>query len=159
MIARAAIRGLFGALTAVLIAGCAGAPLRSPTTSLSNAAGQTRALAGCGTHRGGGVQCMTVTERAAAGPDVAGWAPLDFQTRYRLPSSTKGAGEIVAIVDAYDNPNVASDLGQYRTQFGLGTATFAKYNQRGEQKNYPEGDKGWGVEIDQVQLRSPSPPR
>ena len=39
-------------------------------------------------------------------PNVAGWAPVDFQTRYNLPSSTKGAGQIVAIVDAYDNPNV-----------------------------------------------------
>ena len=49
-----------------------------------------------------------------ARPDVAGWQPADFQTRYNLPSSTKGSGQIVAIVDAYDNPNVASDLAAYR---------------------------------------------
>jgi subtilase family serine protease len=87
-------------------------------------------------------------ERTAAGPDVAGWAPADFQARYKLPSSTEGGGTVVAIVDAYDNPNVASDLGQYRTQFGLGSADFAKYNQRGQQKNYPAGNTGWGVDID-----------
>src|SRR5579862_4008096 len=148
MTARAALRGLLGALSAVLITGCAGAQLQSPATALSNARGQTRALAGCAAHRSRMARCLTVMERAAAGPDVAGWTPVDFQTRYNLPSSMKGAGEIVAIIDAYDNPYVASDLGQYRSQFGLGTATFAKYNQRGEQKNYPVGDTAWGLEID-----------
>jgi subtilase family serine protease len=81
-------------------------------------------------------------------PDVAGWAPVDFQTRYNLPSSTNGAGQIVAIVDAYDNPNVASDLAAYRSNFGLGTANFTKFNQSGQQSNYPSGSTGWGVEID-----------
>ena len=81
-------------------------------------------------------------------PDVAGWAPADLQARYHLPSSTKGAGQIVAIVDAYDNPNVTKDLAAYRTNFGLGTANFTKYNQNGQVGNYPSGSTGWGVEID-----------
>src|SRR5689334_8345905 len=36
--------------------------------------------------------------------DVPGLWPIDFQTRYNLPI-TQGSGQIVAIVDAYDNPN------------------------------------------------------
>ena len=61
----------------------------------------------------------------------------------------------IAIVDAYDNPNVASDLAAYRSNFGLGTANFTKYNQSGQQSNYPSGSTGWGVEIDlDVEIRS-----
>ncbi len=81
-------------------------------------------------------------------PAVAGWGPPNFQARYNLPSSTKGSGQIVAVVDAYDNPNVASDLAKYRSQYGLGTANFYKYNQTGQQGNYPAGSTGWGVEND-----------
>ncbi len=93
--------------------------------------------------------CLALIEsKGGASRTVSGWAPSDIQTRYHLPSSTKGAGQIVAIVDAYDNPNVASDLAAYRSQFGLGTANFTKYNQDGQQSNYPRGSVGWGVEID-----------
>ncbi len=93
-------------------------------------------------------ECMVLFARSNVSPDVAGWAPIDFQTRYALPSGTKGAGQIVAIVDAYDNPNIASDLSTYRTNFSLGTATFTKYNQVGQQSNYPVGNHGWGLEED-----------
>jgi subtilase family serine protease len=79
---------------------------------------------------------------------VAGWGPADFQARYNLPSSTKGAGQVVAIVDAFDNPDVTSDLAAYRKNFGLGTGKFNKYNQEGKKGNYPAGSSGWGVEID-----------
>jgi subtilase family serine protease len=123
---------LLGAVAAVLVAGCGGTQLQTAAPKFGNTSAHVR----------------LTSERVAAGPNVAGWGPADFQARYKLPSSEKGAGEIVAIVEAYDNPNVASDLGQYRTQFGLGTADFTKYNQRGQQKNYPTGDTGWGVEID-----------
>ena len=59
---------------------------------------------------------------------TCGWSPIDFQTRYNLPI-TKGSGNIVAIVDAGDNPNAATDIAEYRTEYGLGTAKFFKYNQ------------------------------
>jgi subtilase family serine protease len=80
--------------------------------------------------------------------NVSGWAPADFQARYKLPSGSKGSGQIVAIVDAYDNPNVASDLAKYRSQFNLGTASFTKYNQMGQTGNYPPGNQNWGIEED-----------
>ncbi len=57
-----------------------------------------------------------------------GIAPAELQARYKLPI-TKGSGQIVAIVDAGDNPDVATSLSTYRSEFGLGTANFKKYNQ------------------------------
>ena len=110
-------------------------------------------------HTAGKMQCDAIVERESAiGPDVAGWQPPSFQARYKLPV-TKGSGTIVAIVDAFDNPNVASDLAAYRTEFGLGTANFTKYNQKGQQKNYPVGNAGWGTEIDlDVEMVSASCP-
>ncbi len=107
------------------------------------------AKAACGTpHYPDVAQCLALIQsKDGISPAVAGWAPTDIETRYNLPI-TKGSGQIVAIVDAYDNPNVASDLAAYRTNYGLGTANFTKYNQNGQTSNYPSGSTGWGVEID-----------
>jgi Subtilase family len=77
-----------------------------------------------------------------------GLHPADFQAAYNLPSTKKGSGQLVAIVDAYDNPGIASDLKKYRAEFGLPPANFTKYNQEGETKNYPKANEGWGVEED-----------
>jgi hypothetical protein len=93
--------------------------------------------------------CLALVEsKSDPSPSVTGWKPADIQRRYHLPSSTNGAGQIVAVVDAYNNPHVASDLAAYRSKFALGTADFHKYNQRGERRDYPAGNTGWGLEID-----------
>jgi len=47
----------------------------------------------------------------------AGRAPVQIQTAYNLPA-TGGSG-IIAVVDAYDNPNAERDLGTFSTQFNL----------------------------------------
>jgi subtilase family serine protease len=106
------------------------------------------------------MQCDALIENTGVSPDVNGWGPPNLQAAYNLPSSTKGAGQLVAIVDAFDNPNVASDLAAYRKEFGLGKVKFTKYNQNGQTKNYPTGNKGWGVEIDlDVEMVSASCPK
>ncbi len=90
----------------------------------------------------------------------SGWSPADLQSAYNLPSSTRGKGQIVAIVDAYDNPRVTSDLAEYRSTFNLPRAEFTKYNQEGQTGNYPTGNKSWGVEIDNdVEMVSASCPK
>jgi len=65
---------------------------------------------------------------------------------------SKGAGQTVAIVDAYDNPNAEADLAAFRSAYRLPACTKAngclrKVNQRGGTV-MPPGDPGWGVEID-----------
>ncbi|HEY5426240.1 MAG TPA: hypothetical protein VIJ77_06810, partial [Candidatus Tumulicola sp.] len=71
---------------------------------------------------------------AGGGPSNSGYVPGDIQAAYNLPSSTQGAGQTVAIVDAYDDPKAAKDLAQYRASFGLpacnaANSCFRKVNQ------------------------------
>jgi Subtilase family len=94
-----------------------------------------------------------------AGNAVAGITAPNIEQAYDLPYTTKGSGQTVAIVDAYDNPDVASDMQTYRNEFSLGTGKFTKYNQEGETNNYPTGSVHWGLEIDlDVQMVSAACP-
>src|SRR5579875_1446620 len=70
----------------------------------------------------------------------SGYGPAQIQGAYKLASaaSSKGAGETVAIVDAYNQPDITSDLATYRSQYGLpaadgksGDPTFKVVNQTG----------------------------
>jgi outer membrane protein assembly factor BamB len=102
----------------------------------------------------------------AASPDTIGnggaYDPAYLQSAYNVASAAAanggGAGQIVAIVDAYDDPNVAADLGFYRSFFGLpacsaGTVSpkntgcvLEKVNQTGG-TSLPVGNTGWATEI------------
>jgi subtilase family serine protease len=105
---------------------------------------------------GGAARCHVhvVTDRSGkpnAGGTPAGYGPTQFQTAYSLPSSTAGSGQTIAIVDAYDDPNIEKDLGVYSTQFGLPPCTtangcFKKVNQTGG-TTYPSKNAGWALEI------------
>jgi N-acetylneuraminic acid mutarotase/uncharacterized protein YegP (UPF0339 family) len=86
------------------------------------------------------------------GPKVtpAGFGATDLQGAYALPANG-GAGQTVAIVDAYDDPNAEADLAIYRQQYGLPPCTtangcFKKVDQRGG-TSYPAGNTGWAGEI------------
>ena len=109
--------------------------------------------------RPGEVQCELLILNKSPQDKEPGWGARDIEAAYNLPSSSKGSGQIVAIVDAYDNPNVASDLAVYRRHYGLPKAKFYKYNQDGQQSHYPKGNVGWGEEIDlDVEMVSASCP-
>jgi subtilase family serine protease len=97
-------------------------------------------------------ECFALVRTDVVGPDVNGYGPPDLQSAYNLPSATKGSGQTVAIVDAFDQPNIESDLQVYRTNFGLPTCNssngcFQKLNQDGLPGPYPPPNTGWGQEI------------
>jgi subtilase family serine protease len=78
--------------------------------------------------------------------------PSFLQSAYNTPSKSSGVGQTVAIVDAYDDPNAASDMAHYRSYFGLPTCTttngcFTKVNESGTTGSYPQGNSGWAQEI------------
>ncbi|HEV2261805.1 MAG TPA: hypothetical protein VGR69_05905 [Candidatus Rubrimentiphilum sp.] len=81
---------------------------------------------------------------------LPGLHPADLQNAYSLPSQNRGG--LVAIVDAYDDPNAEADLAVYRAAYGLPPCTtlngcFKKVNQQGSSGNYPAFDAGWSEEI------------
>ena len=80
-----------------------------------------------------------------------GVRPADFVTRYNLGSAEgNGTGETVALIEAGDLPTASDDLSTYRSTFSLGTAPFAKYNEEGQEYNYPPScaDYSWCLETD-----------
>src|SRR5208283_3512516 len=95
----------------------------------------------------------TLASPAYEGSGVGGgFSPADLRSAYNLPSESAGTGQTVAIVDAYDDPNAESDLGVYRSHYGLPACTtangcFKKVNQTGETSHYPAAEAGWAVEI------------
>ena len=97
--------------------------------------------------------CLALIRTDVVGGSSAyGYGPSQLQSAYELPSSKKGKGQTIAIVDAFDDPNAASDLAVYRSNFGLPACNtsnpcFKKYNEQGQQSNYPPPDSGWAVEM------------
>jgi hypothetical protein len=80
-----------------------------------------------------------------------GYGPADLASAYQL-DTTKGYGQTVAIVDAYDDPTAAADLAVYRSQYGLPACTvasgcFSKVNQAGTTAPLPAANPGWATEI------------
>jgi Subtilase family len=78
-----------------------------------------------------------------------GYGPADIAAAYQLDTS-RGAGQTIAIVDAFGDPKVESDLAVARAAWGLPACTRANgclrvVNQSGGTK-LPPGDAGWGVE-------------
>jgi subtilase family serine protease len=105
------------------------------------------------------------TVRAAApAATPSGYGPADLAAAYKLPTTTAGTGQTVAIVDAYHDPNAESDLAVYRSQFGLPACTsasgcFRQVNQTGG-TTPPATDTGWAQEesldIDMVSAVCPN---
>jgi subtilase family serine protease len=107
---------------------------------------------------GGRFSCKShvrVDEHGRIKPAVtpSGLGPADFTSAYKL-SASKTSTATIAIVDAFNYPNAASDLATYRSQFGLPACTVASgcltiVNQNGATSplpgNAPAGDD-WTVE-------------
>ena len=65
--------------------------------------------------------------RVHACPDPAGvYSQYQFNGHLR-----DGPGETIAIVDAYNDPNIQSDLNTFDTQFGLPSTTVSVVNETG----------------------------
>ena len=111
----------------------------------------------------GRAECLALVRTAADGkpltssPDPAspfgGYGPQQLQAAYELAAASKsrGAGQTVALVDAYDDPSADSDLAAYRALYGLPACTtangcFRKVNQDGTAAPLPAPDAGWAVE-------------
>lgn len=92
----------------------------------------------------------TETASSQSGPPTSAFAPTQVRHAYGFDRITnQGAGQIIGVVDAYDDPNAESDLGVFDTQFGLATCTssngcFRKVYSNGRK---PVTNANWAVEI------------
>lgn len=105
----------------------------------------------CGDVGAGFARCQAWLRTDIQGPVApntpGGYAPSDLQTAYGLTteSQSTGAGQTVAIVDAYDDPNVESDLNVYRSQYGLPACTVSN-GCFTKQKYTSQTNAGWAAE-------------
>jgi subtilase family serine protease len=74
-----------------------------------------------------------------------GFSPAQLRHAYGVDVlKNQGAGQTIAIVDAYDDPNIASDLNTFVTYYGLPACNFQKIYASGRQ---PRSNSGWALEI------------
>jgi hypothetical protein len=84
----------------------------------------------------------------------SGYTPAQIRHAYGFDQITfnqgaiqgDGSGQTIAIVDAFDDPKIASDLHAFDKYFGLPDPVFTKVAQDGS-TNYPTADAGWAMEI------------
>jgi hypothetical protein len=100
-----------------------------------------------------GVKPYAIGDGASKSGPAGGLTPAELASSYGYDSSAGGAGQTVAIVDAYDDPAIEADLANFDTQYGLASCThangcFTKVSQTGSEAFLPEADtSGWSVEI------------
>ncbi len=100
-----------------------------------------------------GVEAFTAGAYATGAGPAGGYTPAQLAKAYGY-DRTGGTGQTVAVVDAYDDPNIEADLKAFDEHYGLGECTkasgcFKKVNQTGseEAKALPAADsKGWSTE-------------
>ena len=91
----------------------------------------------------------------------SGYGPAQFTGAYNLTGkSSASVAPLIAIVDAYDDPNIAKDLRTYSSTYGIvqlpncsgaisasKTECFQKLNQNGKTNSLPRGNASWDLEI------------
>jgi hypothetical protein len=89
-----------------------------------------------------------------AGPGSTSYTPAQIQQAYQFNKfafgtvAGNGSGKTIAIVDAYDDPNIQSDLNTFDSQFGLPNTTVTRVNQTGG-ASYPAADSSGGWELEE----------
>src|SRR5579863_1850156 len=83
-----------------------------------------------------------------------GYSPAQIKQAYGFNqisfngTAGDGTGTTIAIIDAYDDPNIASDLHQFDLAFGLpDPPSFIKESQTGSTTSLPAVNSGWVTEI------------
>src|SRR2546423_782790 len=101
--------------------------------------------------------------RPLASRSPTGLSPATIKSAYNLSSSsTAGAGQTIAIVDAYDDPTAENDLNVFSVQYNLPACTtangcFTKVDQRGGETP-PRADAASAGEVSPGGAGAPSRP-
>lgn len=142
----------------------AGAQAPATARTAAQEAGAGSVQAGCARAMGPGrAHCYLAVQRAAtpsasatpcAVDEATGYSACNIQNAYGLKTLSKkdGKGTTIAVVDAYDDPDAASNLATYRSDEHLSKCTtanacFKKVNEEGAEGDYPTPTGGWASEI------------
>jgi hypothetical protein len=97
-----------------------------------------------------GAQPFVVAGGAASAGPAGGLTPEDLASAYGFSPSAGGSGQTVAIVDAYRDPSIASDLAEFDANYGLPACTSANgcLTEAGQSSGAtpPADTTGWSVE-------------
>ncbi|MER5757500.1 carboxypeptidase regulatory-like domain-containing protein [Streptomyces sp. NPDC002088] len=143
---------------AIAVLGLTAPAANAATSATSDDTTKPSVEASCAEPGPGEVSCFALrrtdvkSEQGVQPSDTtpSGWGATALQDAYNLPAGG-GAGQTIAIVDAYDDPTAEEDLAVYRAQYGLSACTtdngcFKKVDQRGG-TDYPAANSGWAGEI------------
>jgi len=84
----------------------------------------------------------------ATSGSVLGYTPAQIRHAYQFDQvSLNGAGQTIAIVDAYNDPNIAADLSVFDSQFGLSAPPSLSVVNQNAGSSLPSTDGGWAGEI------------
>jgi len=99
-------------------------------------------------------QNLVVLPQVVSGP--TGYTPQQIQSAYGINQITfsggnvtgNGAGQTIAIVDAYNDPNIQANLNMFDSQFGLPATTVTRVNEYGG-TSLPASDPTGGWELEE----------
>lgn len=96
---------------------------------------------------------LVVSPDATTG-SIAGYTPAQIRSAYGFSSvkfgnggAGTGAGQTIAIVDAYNDPDISSDLSTFDSRFGLGSASLKVVSETGSATALPAANAGWDLEL------------
>jgi subtilase family serine protease len=99
-------------------------------------------------------QFQIIHPASVTNPDPIGFTPAQIRAAYGFDQVVyTGAGQTIAIIDAYNDPNIVADAATFSRQFGLplfnvaGGPTLRVESQAGSTTALPRTDAGWSQEI------------
>ena len=99
-----------------------------------------------------GAKPYTLNDGASSSGPAGGLTPAQLASAYGYDPTAGGTGQTIAVVEAYDDPNMEEDLAAFDSNYGLPACTAAnscleKVGQTGSATSLPEADTdGWSVE-------------
>jgi len=142
----------------------AAAAAASQTYAPADQSGGTNFVQNCPDAPSGHFRCFSVIRSDGGGahahtPTPQGYGPAEYRGAYGLNGLVSPNNAVVAIVDAYDNPNAKADLDMYSTIYGIpvlpnctgaiassAVPCFQKVDQNGG-TTFPIYNESWAGEI------------
>ncbi len=98
-----------------------------------------------------GVHPYVAAAGAVESGPAGGLTPADLASAYGFDPTAGGSGQTIAVVDAYNDPNIEGDLGEFDKQYGIAPCTqadgcFREVSQTGGSALPEDDTTGWSVE-------------